>query len=139
MANPSAPELLERDFGVLTDLVRDHARRDPGHLALQDDERRIDYAELDALMDCVAAGLQRDGVMPGEAIAVCAVSSALYAAVFLGALRAGVVVAPLAASVTPASFRSMLADAGARLLFVDTSADAEIGRASCRERVCYAV
>ena len=119
--NPSAPELLERDFGVLTDLVREHARRDPRHLALQDDERRIDYAELDALMDSVSAGLQRDGVMPGETIAVCAVSSALYAAVFLGALRAGVAVAPLAPGTTPASLARMVDDAQARLLFVDAA------------------
>ena len=78
-------------------------------------------------MDRVAASLQRDGVAAGDSIAICAVNSTRYAAIFLGALRAGVVVAPLAASVTPASFRSMLADAGARLLFVDASADAVLG------------
>ncbi len=73
-------------------------------------------------MDRVAASLQRDGVAPGEAIAICGRNSTRYAALFLGALRAGVVVAPLAASVTPASFRSMVGDAEARLLFVDASA-----------------
>ena len=66
---------------------------------MQGDER-IDYGALDALMDRVAAALQRDGVRPGDSIAICAHSAPRYAAVFLGALRAGVAVAPLAPSVT---------------------------------------
>jgi acyl-CoA synthetase (AMP-forming)/AMP-acid ligase II len=78
-------------------------------------------------MDRVAASLQRDGVGEGEAIAICAGSSARYAAIFLGALRAGVVVAPLAPSSTSASFASMLADAKARLLFVDAAALEALG------------
>jgi acyl-CoA synthetase (AMP-forming)/AMP-acid ligase II len=70
-------------------------------------------------MDRIAAALQRDGVGPQEAIAVCASASVEYAAVFLGALRAGVVVAPLAPSETAKSLAGMLADSGAKLLFVD--------------------
>ena len=80
------------------------------------DDRGCDYATLDALMDRVAAALQRDGLRSGDAIALCAATSIGYAAVFLGALRAGVVVAPLAPGSTPDALARMLADAGARLL-----------------------
>jgi long-chain acyl-CoA synthetase len=66
--------------------------------------------------------LQRDGVRPGDAIAICAHSSPRYAAVFLGALRAGVAVAPLAPSVTAEQFASMLRDSQAKLLFADAAA-----------------
>ena len=114
-------------FRSIAELIREHARAAPRHPALVDSSSTLDYGSLDALMDRVAASLQRDGVAAGDSIAICAVNSTRYAAIFLGALRAGVVVAPLAASVTPASFRSMLADAGARLLFVDASADAVLG------------
>ena len=114
-------------FRSLADLIREHAQAAPRQPALVDSSSTLDYASLDALMDRVVASLQRDGVAPGDRVAICAVNSTRYAAIFLGALRAGVVVAPLAASVTPASFRSMLADAGARLLFVDASADAVLG------------
>ena len=114
-------------FRSIAALIREHARAVPRHPALVDSASTLDYGSLDALMDRVAASLQRDGVAAGDSIAICAVNSTRYAAIFLGALRAGVVVAPLAASVTPASFRSMLADAGARLLFVDASADAVLG------------
>ena len=44
--------------------------------ALADDERALNYAELDALMDRIAAALQRDGIAPGECIATCAAPSA---------------------------------------------------------------
>jgi acyl-CoA synthetase (AMP-forming)/AMP-acid ligase II len=117
-------------FAAIAALVHEHALTAPDRAAIVDARRAIDYGELDGLMDRVAASLQREGVAPGESIAICALNSARYAAVFLGALRAGVVVAPLAASVTPASFRSMVADAGARLLFVDASAEPVLGDGS---------
>ncbi len=109
-------------FSTIAALIRAHAAARPRRLAVVDATSSLDYAAFDALVDRVAAALQRDGLAPGNAIAICAANSARYAAVFIGALRAGVVVAPLAASVTGASFRAMLRDAGARLLFADASA-----------------
>ena len=50
----------ELEFGTLSDLIRCHAARRPGHAALVQDGRKVTYAELDALMDQVAATLQRD-------------------------------------------------------------------------------
>ena len=125
MTDPAAAGAVAVDPPLLpiAGLIRDHARAAPRQPALVDASSALDYGALDTLMDRVAASLQRDGIAPGEAIAICAVNSTRYAAIFLGALRAGVVVAPLAASVTAASFRSMVADAAARLLFVDASAD----------------
>ena len=117
-------------FRTISDLVREHALARPGHPALIQGDERLSYAALDALMDRVAATLQRDGVGPGDSIAICANSSPRYAALFLGALRAGAVVAPLAPSVTPQSFASMLGDAQARLLFVDDAALDALGNAT---------
>jgi acyl-CoA synthetase (AMP-forming)/AMP-acid ligase II len=114
----------ELPFRTVADMIRQHAREWPAQPALLQGDDCLSYAALDALMDRVAVALQRDGLRPGDAIAICALSSPRYAALFLGALRAGVVVAPLAASVTPQTFASMLADAQARWLFVDTSAAA---------------
>ena len=120
---------FDAEFGLLADMVRKHARRDPRHAALVDARRTLSYGELAALMDRVAAALQRDGVGPGETIAICAASSVEYAAVFLGALRAGVVVAPLAPGETARSLAGMLADSGAALLFVDAAAAGAFGPA----------
>ena len=41
------------------------------------------------MADHVAASLQRDGLAPGDAVAICAGTSIRYVALFIGALRAG--------------------------------------------------
>ncbi|WP_420475514.1 class I adenylate-forming enzyme family protein [Noviherbaspirillum sp. ST9] len=117
--NPTIDAVLEQDFNTIPHLIRLHAHVRPSHPALVQDGETLSYAQLDALMDRVAAALQRDGVNPGEAVAICAGTSIAYAAVFLGSLRAGVAVAPLAPSSSPESLASMARDADARLLFLD--------------------
>lgn len=121
MTSPTSPA-PEQAFRPIADLLREHARERPTRPALVQDGSALSWGELDALMDRVAAGLQRDRVLPGQAVALAATPTPLQAALFLGALRSGVAVAPLAPSVTPRDFDSMLADAQARLLFVDTAA-----------------
>src|SRR5687767_11809434 len=109
-------DVLESAFMTLPELVRRQAAERPRHKALvQDDlssERSVTCAELDALMDRIAAALQRDGVRPQESIAVCGANSIEYAALFFGALRAGVAIAPLAPSSTPESLARMVEDSG---------------------------
>ena len=114
-------ELLQQDFGTVPELIRLHAAAQPRHPALLQDDRAIDYAQLDVLMDRAAAAMQRDGLAQGDAIAICALASIEYAVVYLAALRAGIVVAPLAPSSTPGQLAAMTADAGAKLLFLDRS------------------
>ena len=110
-------QAFAQDFVPIADLIGAHAAREPRHRALIQGERTLDYASLDALMDRVAAALQRDGIRPRDTIAICAANSIDYATLFLGALRAGVAVAPLAPSSTAESIASMVADCGARRLF----------------------
>ena len=119
-------QVLTLAFGSVTDLVGSHARRDPEHAALIHGQRRFSFAQLDAAMERVAASLQREGLRPGDAVAICAAACIDYAVVFLGALRAGVTVAPLAPSSTAESLVAMLADCNARLLFLDGGAAATL-------------
>jgi acyl-CoA synthetase (AMP-forming)/AMP-acid ligase II len=126
--HPTLQAAMARPFVAIADLVRLHAQHTPERPALADATHALDYRTLDALMDRVAASLQRDGLRAGDAIAICAASSVHYAAVFLGALRAGVAVAPLAPGSTPASLSRMIADADARIVFTDASAPGGIAR-----------
>ena len=112
-------ELLRQPFATLPDLVRLHARQRPRHRALVQDERVLDYEALDRLVDRIAASLQRDGVRPREAVAICAAMSIEYAAMFVGILRAGACVAPLSPSATAGQLEAMVKDSGARILFRD--------------------
>lgn len=106
-------------FRDLPSLVAEHARTKPQATALVVGDRRLDYAQLDALADRVAAALQRDGLAPGERVAVCGSSSVEYVALFLGTLRAGGAVAPLAPSSTAEQLVEMAVDADARRFFID--------------------
>ena len=113
-------------FRPLGEMIAAHAAARPDAPALIQDDRTLSYSALDAMMDRVAAALQRDGVAPSEAIAICAGTSLTYAAVFLGALRAGVAAAPIAPSSTPESIAAMAADCGAKLFFVDAEVSAAL-------------
>jgi acyl-CoA synthetase (AMP-forming)/AMP-acid ligase II len=122
MSTPlTAQQLLEQPFATIPGLIRAFAGEQPAHPALVHNDKQLTYAELDALMDRIAATLQRDGVKRGDAVAVCGSSSLEYAALYLGALRAGVAVAPLAPSSTPEGLVTMIADSGASHLFIDAT------------------
>ena len=115
----SAEELLAQDFGTIADVIRAQAAELGDKPALVDARRTLSYAGLDALMDRIAAALQRDGVGQADVVAICASSSVEYGATFLGVLRAAATVAPLAPSSTPDSLIVQLNDCGAKVFFLD--------------------
>jgi long-chain acyl-CoA synthetase len=129
-APKTAAALMAEPFGSLSEVMAAYGRERPDHLALVDGERRLTYGELDALMDRIAAALQRDGLAAGEAAAFCLSATSLeYAAGFLGVLRAGLTVAPLPTGVTAQSLAMMLADCAAGALFLDAAAGALLDEA----------
>ena len=123
---PTAENILADTFGTLADLIAAHAAAQPNKIAIALDDDALTYAELDALMDRIAAAMQRDGVARGEAVAMVAATSLNYAASFLGALRAGAAAAPMAPSSTAAQLAAMIGDSGSRLLFLDGEAAATL-------------
>ncbi len=116
------------DFEPLGEMISATARAAPERVALQDETQSRTWGEFDAGMDRVAAALQRDGIAPGETIAICASSTVEYLTIFLGAVRVGVAVAPLPPSATPPSLAAMLQDCSARLLFADATTRALFDR-----------
>src|SRR6478736_8787078 len=111
-------------FRAIADLVREHARARPGQTALRQGGRQLAWGDFDALVDRVAAALQRDGVQPQQSIAICGANSIEYAVLFLGGLRAGAAVAPLPTGALPEQLTGMVADSGARVFFVDAQVPA---------------
>jgi acyl-CoA synthetase (AMP-forming)/AMP-acid ligase II len=99
----------------------------PGHLALVESGRSIPYAELEGRIDRVAASLQRDGVQPGESVALCAASTLDGVVAMLGVLRCGAVAVPLPVSATAPVLAGLLADCGAKLVFVDAATASALG------------
>src|SRR3990167_7592439 len=126
---PTLASMIADDFGTVPDLIRLNAAATPAKLALIQDDQSMTWGELDALVDRIAAGLQRDGGKQTQAVSGCATTSIEYAALFLGGLRAGAAVAPIAPSSTPEQIVAMVNDSGASLFFLDKGVAAEMGDA----------
>ena len=131
--------LLRQPFGSLPELVALQASQRPHHTALAMDGRSLDYAALRLGMDRVALRLQRQGLGPGDVVAICAGSSPEYVLVFLGALRAGVAVAPLAPSATAGHLSAMLDNCGARLVLRDAETAAQWPLQAGQDLQCVAL
>jgi acyl-CoA synthetase (AMP-forming)/AMP-acid ligase II len=113
------PKALSPNFGSLPDLLKQVAKTHADRVALVLDDETMSYAEFDNLVDAVAASLQRDGLDPGQIVAICAQTSLRYVATYYGTLRAGGVVAPLPPSATPGNLTGMLENSEAQWLFLD--------------------
>ncbi len=128
-------EMLAGEFATVSDLIRGHAAERPDKPAMIHEDKSISYAELDPLLDRLAAALQREGVGKGDAVAILAASSIDYGAAFFAALRAGGVPAPLQPSATPAQLAAMIADSGAKVLFLDETGARALGDAQVSARI----
>lgn len=117
----TAESMLASDFATLSDLLRAHGRERPEKPAIVERGKAIDFRGLDSRMDRVAAALRREGIEPGDAVAIIGPNSTGVALAFLGALRAGCVPVPLAPSATVEQLAAMIADCAAPLVFHDAA------------------
>lgn len=115
----AASRYAARPFGTFADLVGIQARTRPGRAALICGAETKTYGELHDAANSIAAGLQRDGVGPGDIVAICASTSIQYVELILGTLRSGAAFAPLSPSSTSEQLRGMLSDSQAKYLFMD--------------------
>jgi acyl-CoA synthetase (AMP-forming)/AMP-acid ligase II len=128
-------DLLARPFGTIQELVALAAHQKPDHPAIILDTAKsntpgtvsslvsVTYAALYQQINRVAASLQRDGLTPGDAVAICADTSIDYVALFLGILRAGGLVVPLPPSASAENLTGMLLNSKAKWLFLDLGVD----------------
>ncbi|KEQ53899.1 class I adenylate-forming enzyme family protein [Sphingobium chlorophenolicum] len=117
---------MSDEIVFLSDLIAGHARSAPDRPAVILGDRRIGYAELDALVDRAAAALRRDGAGRGDRIAICAGSSVEYLVAFLGALRNGMAAVPLPASASVEQLHGMIRDSGPTHLLIGAPCPAEV-------------
>ncbi|MHA6793439.1 AMP-binding protein [Pseudonocardia bannensis] len=83
-----------RDHLIDADLA-EHARRDPGRLAVVDRQRSLTYGELDALVEATARALRARGIGRGDVVAWQLPNWVEAFAVHHGALRLGAVSNPI--------------------------------------------
>jgi long-chain acyl-CoA synthetase len=110
---------MTSDATNLADLVRNAADEHPDKPALVCGPDAVTWAELDRLVDGVAAGLIARGLVTGDRVGILLANRVEFAAVYFGTLRAGLVSLPLNTAFTAAELGYQLSDSGARLVVTD--------------------
>ncbi len=114
---------------TLGDVLRRTALRVPGKTAIICGETQWSYAELDALVSRLAAGLAQMGVVQGERVAILARNSHGFAALRFALARLGAVLVPINFMLKAEEVAYILRHAGARTLATD-SGSAQLARAA---------
>ncbi|MER7703698.1 amino acid adenylation domain-containing protein [Kitasatospora sp. NPDC097605] len=96
-------------------LVRARAAHDPRALAVLDEDEALDYGELDARSDRLAAVLRGLGVGPERIVPVCLEREADLVTAWLAVLKAGGAFLPLDPAHPQRRLAALVAECGARL------------------------
>ena len=114
----------------LATILRETARRDPARTAVLYEGLRITYGELDALSDRLAAGLRRDGIGPGDAVAVQLPNVPQFLIAYFGILKNGSVAVPLNVLLKSREVEYHLRDSESRALVTWTGSAPEAAKAA---------
>ncbi len=120
------------DFIPFCAAIAAHAAGNPEGIAFQVDDSAMTWKTLHQRVTQVASALARQGVGPGDRVAVIGLSSLAYIECFFGTIAARACVVPLPASASIAALETMLLDCGAKLLFVDPDTGASIADMAAR-------
>ena len=104
----------------LADLVTRQAEsqpRDVGLVQPRPVRRTMTWAELEARIDAIAAGLAAHGLVAGHRVAICGPNSIEFVVAYFATLRAGFVAVPINPESTATELRALINDCGARVLF----------------------
>ncbi len=102
MIGPSDTDVLSTILG--------HARRDPDHPAVRDNDRQLTYAELLEEVGRLAGGLDALGVGPGDRVALHLPNSVEFVVAALASLWVGALFVPLAVTDPEARVDAIVAD-----------------------------
>ncbi|MDQ6875915.1 MAG: AMP-binding protein [Actinomycetota bacterium] len=100
----------------LADLVRAAGRSRPESAALLAGRQQVTWADLDARVDRVAAGLVALGLSPGDRVGLALGNTVDFVAAYFATLRAGLVSVPLNTGYTGRELTALLLDSGSRAL-----------------------
>ncbi len=116
---PGVPAEIDlASVGTLVDIFDESVRRFPERPAAESFGARLTYGELGRAAGAVAGWLQREGVGPGDRVAIMLPNVMAYPAILFGTLVAGATVVNVNPLYTPRELTAQVADAGARTIFV---------------------
>jgi fatty-acyl-CoA synthase len=117
---------------VVGTILRHRARTTPGRIAIDQDGRRLTYAELDERSDARAAEFVADGLTRGDRVATLTGNSPEHVEVFFACAKTGLILQPLNWRLAPAEIAYQLDDAEPSVLLVEDE-HAELAAAALAE------
>ncbi len=112
----------------LATILRESAKANPSKPAILSGAGALTYAELDTLSDRFASGLRRQGVLPGQAVALQLPNLPEFVIAYFGTLKAGSVVVPLNVLLKAPEVAYQLANSRACLLVTWAGVAAEAAK-----------
>ncbi len=103
---------------LLADVLRSVAAEFPEVIALEDGDRRVTYAEFDAMVDSIAWSLASRGLGPEDKVVLHADRGIEAAAVIFGTMRAGVAYIPMDSELTSEWLETVIEQAQPNLILV---------------------
>ena len=104
--------------GRLDSLLSTAAAKYPGNVAVVFFDRALTYAQLDAAVDDLAAGLQAMGLQPGDRVSLFMPNCPQLVIAYHAVWRCGAVAVPSNPLYTAAEFAHQARDAGSRFAIV---------------------
>jgi long-chain acyl-CoA synthetase len=101
----------------LADLLRNRAHHGPNGTALICGDRTMSFAELDASTDALAAWFLREGLKPGDRVAMQWPNAIEVVQLYFAAFKAGLIVVPINLRLKPAEITWVIENCGASLCF----------------------
>ena len=102
----------------IVDYIAEHVRTSPDRTAVFFRDRRLSYAELDALVARCRGGLAARGVRPGERVALVMSDSPEMIAALLAVMGMGAVAVPCSTLLPPEGLAYVFKDSEAKLVIV---------------------
>ena len=102
----------------ILDYIAEHVRASPGRTAIFFKDRRLSYAELDAMAARCRGGLAARGIRPGERVALVMSDSPEMIAALLAIMGMGAVAVPCSTLLPPEGLSYVFKDSGAKLVVV---------------------
>jgi len=106
------------DLFTFDEFIRYWAKDRPDRTALEGDDLRFSYAELEQATACAASAMLALGLNKGDRIAWFGKNSVTYFTLFFGAARAGIVMVPVGWRLAEPEAAFIIDNAEARLLFL---------------------
>ena len=115
----------------LATLLEGSAARTPDRTALTAGERKLTYRQLNEEANKIAGALKRQGIAPGDRVALTMPNTPEFAIAYYGILKAGAAVVPLNVLLKAPEISYYLNDSGARIAIAASSFAGEVlgGRA----------